>query len=148
MPALSLSEIVLWTTGTVLHLLCALFLYRRKLLPQFKFFASFLVFQAIKSGVLFLVYRHSSQGSWSYYASYWVGTAMADMFKIAVLYEIFCAAFKPFAGLQDLAKVVFKWAAASILLVVFMALVTTPASQPIKFTWLMDRIYDSAPIVR
>ena len=30
---------------------------------------------------------------------------MADLFMIAVLYEVFCAAFKPFVGLQDLAKV-------------------------------------------
>ena len=148
MPALSLSEIVLWTTGPVLHLLCALFLYRRKLLPQFKFFASFLVFQAIKSGVLFLVYRHSSQGSWSYYASYWVGTAMADMFKIAVLYEIFCAAFKPFAGLQDLAKVVFKWAAASVLFIGFIVFVTTPGSQRVKFNWLINGVYNFERIVR
>src|SRR5205823_14401090 len=148
MPALPLSEIVLWTTGPLLQLLCVYFLYRRKLLPQFKFFASFLIFQTIKSVVLFVLFRNSSQESWTYYAGYWVFAAMADMFKIAVLYEIFCAAFKPFAGLQDLAKVVFKWAAASILLVGFLVFVTTPASQPIKFNWLIVGIYDFEKIVR
>src|SRR5437588_2277510 len=148
MPALSFGSALIWATGQALQLLCVYLLYRRKLLSQFKFLASFFVFMTIKGAVLFVCYHYSSPQSWTYYASYWVGTAMADMFKIAVLYEIFCAAFKPFAGLQDLAKVVFKWAAASILFVGFLVFVTTPASQPIKFNWLIVGIYDFEKIVR
>jgi|SRR5215813_89573 len=148
MPALPISEAVVWTTGSFIQLLCVYLLYRRKLLSQFKFFASFLIFQTIKTGVLFLVYRNSHQGAWTYFATYWVGTAMADMFKIAVLYEIFCAAFKPFAGLQDLAKVAFKWAAASIVLIGFLVFVTTPVSQPIRFNWLIVGINSFERIVR
>jgi len=148
MPALSLQSIFIWAAAPILQSLCIFALYRRNLLNQFRFFASFLAFQIIKNAVLFLCYHYSSPQAWTYYASYWVGTAMADMFKIAVLYEIFCAAFKPFAGLQDLAKVVFKWAAASILFVGFLVFVTTPASQPIKFNWLIVGIYDFEKIVR
>jgi len=148
MPALPMSEIVLWTTGPLLQLLCVYFLYHRKLLPQFKFFASFLVFQTVKAVALFFLYRNSPQGSWTYYASYWVFTAMSDMFKIAVLYEIFCAAFRPFAGLQDLAKVAFKWAAASIVLIGFLVFVTTPTSQPNKFNWLIVGVNSFERIVR
>lgn len=149
MPALPLQEIVFWTTGPVLHLFCVYLLYRRKLLQQFRFFASFLVFQALKSVVLFACYHYSSQGSWIYYASYWVGTAMADMFKIAVLYEIFCAAFKPFLGLQDLAKVVFKWAAASILVVGLLVFVSNPSTQQsLKLYWLFVGVNSFERIVR
>jgi len=148
MPALSLQSIFIWATAPVLELLCVFVIYRRKLLNQFRYFAYFLIYQAVKNGVLFLCYHYSSPQSWTYYSSYWVGTAMADMFKIAVLYEIFCAAFKPFAGLQDLAKVVFKWAAASILFIGFLVFVTTPTSQPIKYNWLIVGIYDFEKIVR
>src|SRR5437764_5971027 len=148
MPALSLQSILIWAAAPILQSLCIFALYRRNLLNQFRFFASFLAFQVIKNGVLFLCYHYSSQQSWTYYASYWVGTAMADMFKIAVLYEIFCAAFKPFAGLQDLAKVVFKWAAASIFLVGFIVFVTNPSSQAIKYSWLINGVYNFERIVR
>lgn len=148
MPALSFSAIFIWATAPVLELFCVFLLYRRKLLKQFKFFASFLAFQALKNVALFVAYRHTSQGSWIYFAAYWVGTAMADMFMIAVVYEIFCSAFKPFAGLQDLARVAFKWAAASILLIGFLVFVSTPASQPIKFNWLIVGVNSFERIVR
>lgn len=148
MPALNLQSALIWAISPVLQVLCVVLLYRRKLLPQFRFLASFFAFLTVKAAVLFFCYRYSSPQSWTYYSAYWVATAMADMFKIAVLYEIFCAAFKPFAGLQDLAKVVFKWAAASIVLVGFLVFVTTPTSQPIKFNWLVVGIYDFEKIVR
>lgn len=147
MSALSSSEAFLWATGPLLHLLCVYFLYRRKLLQQFKFFASYLAFQAVKSVGLFLCYRFSSEQSWAYFSTYWVTAAMADMFKIAVLYEIFCAAFKPFAGLQDLAKVVFKWAAASILFVGFLVFFTMPV-QATRSNWLIVGVNDFERIVR
>jgi len=148
MPALSLQSALIWITSPVLQLFCVYLLYRRKLLSQFRFLASFFVFTTIKAAVLFLCYHYSSQQSWTYYAAYWVGTALQDMFMIPVLYEIFCAAFKPFAGLQDLAKVLFKWAAACILFVGFVVFVTTPASQPTKFNLLIVGVNDFERIVR
>ena len=147
MPALSLQSALIWITSPVLQLFCVYLLYRRKLLSQFRFLASFFVFTTIKAAVLFLCYHYASQQSWTYYGAYWVGTALQDMFMIPVLYEIFCAAFKPFAGLQDLAKVLFKWAAACILFVGFVVFVTTP-SQPNKFNLLIVGVNDFERIVR
>src|SRR4051812_11010136 len=149
MSALSLQSVMIWATSPILQLLCVYLLYRRNLLQQFKFLASFFVFLTIKAGVLFVCYRYSSPQSWIYYSAYWVATAMADMFKIAVLYEIFCAAFKPFAGLQDLAKVVFKWAAASILVIGLLVFVSNPtAQQNANFYWLFLGINSFERIVR
>src|SRR5919201_1679304 len=148
MPALSLQSALIWITSPILQLFCVYLLYRRNLLSQFKFLASFFVFMTVKAGVLFLCYHYSAPQSWTYFAAYWVFTAMQDMFMIAVLYEIFCAAFKPFAGLQDLAKVVFKWAAASILFVGFMVFVSAPSSQPLKFNWLIVGVNSFERIVR
>jgi len=147
MPALSLQSAFIWATAQVLQLLCVYLLYRRKLLSQFKFLASFFVFMTLKATVLFLCYRYSYPQSWTYFSVYWVTAAMTDIFIIAVLYEIFCAAFKPFAGLQDLAKVVFKWAAASIFLVGFMVLASTPAS-PMKNGWVIVGVNNFERIVR
>ena len=145
MPALTLRSIFIWASAPALQLLCVYLLYRRKLLPQFKFFASLLVFLTVRAGVLFVVYRIYSPMSWTYYTTYWVGVAMADMAMIAVLYEIFCAAFKPFAGLQDLAKVAFKWAAGSIIFIGLLVFASNPASQG---KWLSAAVYDFERIVR
>ena len=148
MPALSLQAAVIWATGPLLQLLCVYLLYRRKMLEQFKFFASFLVFITIKAAVLFLAYRYSSPAtSWTYFSAYWVGTAMADLFMIAVLYEVFCAAFKPFVGLQDLAKVVFKWAAGSIVFIGLMVFMTNPASSGPRYHWVTTIVFDFERIV-
>ena len=136
MPALNLQSVVIWAFCPVMQLLCVYLLYRRKLLSQFKFFASFLIFQTVNNVLRFSIFRTFGPSSWEYYATYWVGTAMSDMAMIAVLYEVFCAAFKPFAGLQDLAKVVFKWAAACIVFIGFVVFVTTPEATPIKNHWL------------
>ncbi|HEU5234287.1 MAG TPA: hypothetical protein VFU50_15605, partial [Terriglobales bacterium] len=148
MPALSLQSELIWIASPILQLLCVFLLFKRNLLSQFKFLASFFVFITIKAGVLFLCYHYSSPQSWTYYSAYWVGTAMQDVFMIAVLYELFCAAFRPFAGLQDLAKVVFKWAAASIFFIGFLVFASIPSIQGVKLTWLTLGVYDFERIVR
>src|SRR4051794_14378633 len=107
MSALTLQSMLVWAAGPILQLTCVYLLYRRKLLKDFRFFSYYLLFLTAKNIFLFFCFRMSGPGSWLYYSAYWVTMAMTDMFSIAVLYDIFCAAFKPFAGLQDLAKVVF-----------------------------------------
>ncbi|HWC20349.1 MAG TPA: hypothetical protein VG498_25260, partial [Terriglobales bacterium] len=72
MPALSLQSALIWITSPVLQLFCVYLLYRRKLLAQFRFLASFFVFVTIKAIVLFVCYHYSTQQSWTYYAAYWV----------------------------------------------------------------------------
>jgi hypothetical protein len=136
MPALNFQSILIWATAPVLQLLCVYLLYRRKLLNQFRFLACFLIFQTINNVVRALAFRQFGPSSWGYYSSYWVGAALSDLATIAVLYELFCAAFRPFAGLQDLAKVIFKWAAACVLFIGFVVFITTPEATPIKNHWL------------
>jgi hypothetical protein len=129
-------------------LFCVYLLYRRKLLGQFTFFASFLLFLTVLNVVRFLCYRQFGPSSWTYYCVYWVGTALGNMAAIAVLYEIFCAAFRPFAGLQDLAKVVFKWAAGSIFFIGLLVFVSNPGSAGAgRYHWLSAGIHDFERIV-
>ena len=149
MPGLTLQAALMWASCPILQLFCVYLLYRRKLLKQFPFFASFLLFLTALDVIRFLCYRQFGPSSWTYYSVYWVGTASGQMALIAVLYEIFCTAFKPFAGLQDLAKVVFKWAAGSIFfigLVVFMSSSASPGSTPNH--WLTAGINDFERIVQ
>jgi len=148
MLGLTLQAALIWLSCPILQLLCVYLLYRRKLLKQFTFFASYLLFLTLLDAVRFLCYRQFGLSSWPYFSVYWVGTALENMAAIAVLYEIFCAAFKPFAGLQDLAKIVFKWAGGSILfvgLVVFISNPTSSAGAP--HHWLATSVHDFERIV-
>ena len=102
--------------GIVLQFVCAVLLYKRKLHKEYYFFFCFLLFQAVTGAICeplsYFLYK-----SVTYFYIYWVQTALGDIFAFAVFYELFCAAFKPFAGLRDMAQVVFRWAAVALLLV-------------------------------
>ena len=148
MPGLTFQVVLIWVSCPILQVLCVYLLYQRKLLKQFTFFASYLLFLTLLNGIRFVCYREFGLSSWTYYSVYWVGTALANMAAIVVLYEIFCAAFRPFAGLQDLAKIVFKWAAGSILFtgfVVFMSNGASSAGSP--YHWLSTSVHDFERIV-
>ncbi|HKR32187.1 MAG TPA: hypothetical protein VJT08_17025 [Terriglobales bacterium] len=143
MPGLTFQAIVIWSSCPILQLLCVYLLYRRKLLKQFAFLASYLLFLTLLNAIRFVCYSEFGLSSWTYYSVYWVGTALANIAAIAVLYELFCAAFRPFTGLQDLAKIVFKWAAGSILCVAFVVFISNAASAGgAPFHWLTLSIHD------
>lgn len=146
MPGLTLQAALTWVSGPFLQLFCVYLLYRRKLLRQFTFLISYLLFVTLLNGIRYVCYREFGLSSWTYYSVYWVGTALANVAAIAVLYEIFCAAFKPFAGLQDLAKIVFMWAAGSILFTGIVVFMSSPAAGA-PHHWLATSVYDFERIV-
>ena len=148
MPGLTLQSALIWLSCPILQLFCVYLLYQRKLLRQFTFFASYLLFLTLLDGTRFFCYRQFGLSTWTYYSVYWVGTALANIAAIAVLYEIFCTAFKPFAGLQDLAKIVFKWAGGSILFVGIVVFISSPASSAgAPHHWLAASVHDFERIV-
>lgn len=148
MPGLNLQATLIWASCPILQLLCVFLLYRRKLLKEFTFFASYLLFLTLLNAVRFLVYREFGLSSWGYFSVYWAGTAMANVAAIAVLYEIFCAGFKPFVGLRDLAKIIFKWAAGSILFTGFVVFISNPASSAgAPYHWLSSTVHDFERVV-
>jgi hypothetical protein len=148
MPGLTPQAALIWSSCPILQLLCVYLLYRRKLLKQFAFLASYLLLLTLLNAIRFVCYRRFGLSSWTYYSVYWVGTALANIAAVAVLYEVFCAAFKPFAGLQDLAKIVFKWAAGSILCIAFVVLISNHGlSAGSPHHWLSASVHDFERIV-
>src|SRR5689334_16612523 len=148
MPGLTLQAVLIWASAPFLQLFCVYLLYRRKLLMQFTFFISYLLFLTLLNAIRFISYREFGLSSWTYFSVYWVGSALANLAAIAVLYEIFCAAFRPFAGLQDLAKIIFKWAAGSILFTGIVVFLSSPASSAgAPHHWLATSVYDFERIV-
>lgn len=148
MSGLTFQAALIWLSCPILQLFCVYLLYRRKLLKQFVFFTSYLLLLTLLNAVRFVCYRKFGFSSWAYYSVYWIGTASADLAVLPVLYEIFCAAFKPFMGLQDLAKIVFKWAAGSILMIGLVVFISSRASTGRSpHYWLSAGVYDFERIV-
>ncbi|HEX7958521.1 MAG TPA: hypothetical protein VF493_01295, partial [Terriglobales bacterium] len=116
MPSIKVVFHAFYLVGISLHVLCSVLLLRRKLQKEYPFFLSYLLFCAL-SGIVgnYMWYRSGSTGS--YFFVYWVLTALVDLGAFAVFYELFCAAFKPFPGLRDMAQVVFRWAGLALVLI-------------------------------
>jgi hypothetical protein len=148
MLGLPLQAALLWLSCPVLQLFCVYLLYRRKLLKQFSLFASYLLFLTLLNIVRFICFRQFGLASLTYYAVYWASTALGEVGIIAVLYEIFCAALSPFAGLHDLAKIVFKWAAVSMLFIGLVIWLSRPVSSAgATYHWIASSIQDFERIV-
>lgn len=138
----------MWFSAPILQLFCVYLLYRRKLLKRFTFFASYLIFLTLMNAVRFFCYRKFGFSSWAYYSVYWIGTALSNVIVITVLYELFCDAFRPLAGLLDLAKIAFKWAVGAMVLiglVVFLSWTSSVGGTP--YRWLSSGILDFERIV-
>ena len=116
MPSIKIVFHAFYLVSIGLQLLCSVLLLKRKLQKEYPFFFSYLLFSAL-SGIVgnYMWYRVGTTGS--YFFVYWVLTALVDLGAFAVFYELFCAAFKPFPGLRDMAQVVFRWAALALVLI-------------------------------
>ena len=104
--------------GIALHGAClGMFAWRKNLRQEYPFFFSYVLFQGLSSALLHLLFFRTFifriGDTDSYFYIYWVLSALADLFALAVFRELFFAAFKPFVGLRDMARVVFRWAAVS-----------------------------------
>jgi hypothetical protein len=119
---LRIITICLTVVGILTHCVCAvLFGRNRKLRREYPFFLSYLIFQVLSQAILGVFYyrvyfAHTGSRS-AYYYNYWIEGAIVDIFALAVFKEIFLAAFKPFAGLRDMAQIVFRWAIAALVLI-------------------------------
>ena len=96
-----------WVAGPVLQITLLLSMFQRKLHSVFPRFFSYIIFQIVKSGILFVVYRYSSD---NYFDAYWAGNALSVLLGVAVMDEVLQHLLKQYGGIQKLASVIFRWA--------------------------------------
>lgn len=113
-----------WVVGPVLEIALLACMVRRKLHPVFPRFFSYIAFQALSSGLLFLTYRYFSEKS--YFDAYWTSNAVSVILAVAVMDEILLHVFKEYGGAQNLGSVIFRWACGLLLV---LAIVTAFTSQ-------------------
>ena len=102
-----------WAAGPILQITLILFMFQRKLHGVFPRFFSYIIFQIVKSGILFVVYRYSQE---NYFDAYWAGNAISVLLGVVVMDEILQHLLKRYGGIQKLASVIFRWACGLLIL--------------------------------
>jgi hypothetical protein len=104
---------VSWLMGPALQITLLTFMIQRSLHAVFPRFFSYIIFQAVKSGFLFVIYRYYDG---SYFDAYWTGNAISVLLAVAVMDEILHNLFKQYGGIQNLGSIIFRWACGLLLL--------------------------------
>ncbi len=104
---------VSWLVGPVLQLTLLICMVQRKLQVIFPRFFSYVVFQILKTGVLFGIYRYRQE---NYFDAYWTGNAISVLLSVTVMDEILHNLLKRYGGIRRLTAFVFRWACGLLLL--------------------------------
>jgi hypothetical protein len=110
-----------WVAGPALEIALLAGMVHRKLHRVFPRFFSYIIFQILKSGILFLTYRYYEE---AYFDAYWTGSAISVILAVTVMDEILKRVFKEYGGAQNLGAVIFRWACGLLLLLAIVTAVT------------------------
>jgi hypothetical protein len=102
-----------WLAGPILQITLLIFMVRHKFHTAFPRFFSYILYQTLKSGCLFVAYRYFND---SYFAAYWTGNAISVIFAVAVMDEILRSLFQEYGGIQSLGVTIFRWSCGLLLL--------------------------------
>src|SRR5579872_3696321 len=117
----------LWIAYPTLQLGIAIFMLRRGLLRQFRFFFAYILTQLASFAIVFPAFVWRSYSAAFYL--YWCTNAISVAFGFLVIHEVFVDVFRFFHTLRDLGTVLFKWAGLVMLLVAGVVSVSTNSSQ-------------------
>jgi hypothetical protein len=134
--ALDLLKYALWIGGWALSLAVVVTLVRRKLRGEFPLFFAYAAFQAVSVPVHFALYQRGVYAD--YFYAYWTSSALGIFLSLAVLYEVFQHAFRPYAALRGLASMLFRWAMLVLLLGAVITALSAPAGQGQPITAILS----------
>jgi hypothetical protein len=129
----------LWILQAVLQLGLAVFLFRRNLHREYRYFFAYTIAQVIGFAAGFSS-NHISYAA--YFFSFWITGAIGIGLGFAVIYEVFTKAFEPYKGLRALGSAVFHWVVLVVLLAAAIVAVSTPGSagnQLVKALLIVER---------
>src|SRR3984957_3130483 len=104
---------VSWLVGPVLQITLLSLMIQRKLHVVFPRFFSYILFQIVKSGILFVIYQYYDG---SYFDAYWTGNAISVLLAVTVMDEILHNLLRKYGGIQSLGSTIFRWACGLLLL--------------------------------
>ena len=122
-----------WLVGPALQIALLALMVRRSLHTSFPRFFSYILFQTVKSGILFVVFRYYQD---SYFDAYWTGSAISVVLAVTVMDELLHNIFEEYGGIQNLGAIIFRWACALLMLLATVGAVTRQETG-------VDRIVDA-----
>ena len=123
-------------SGSALALAVVVTMVRRKLRQEFPLFFSYAAFQVVSAPLLWALYQRGVYAD--YFYAYWVSSALGIGLGLAVLFEIFQHAFRPYAALRGLGSMLFRWAAMVLLLVAVITALAAPSGQSPLITAILS----------
>jgi hypothetical protein len=117
----------LWLAHPTLQLGICIFMVRRGLLRNFKFFFAYIVTQLCSFAIVFPAFVWRSYSAT--FELYWCTNAISVTCGFLVIHEVFVDVFRSFNTLRDLGTVLFKWAGLVMLLVAGVVSVSTNSSE-------------------
>lgn len=112
---------IIWCLGPLLETILLIVMVRRRLRSTFPRFFAYILFQVIKSVVLFVVYHFYSD---NYFYAYWTGNALSVLLSVTVIDEIWRCLFRGYEGIQSLGSILFRWACALMVLIALIGSLT------------------------
>ena len=103
----------LWILPACAQVCLAVVMLRRRLASRLPIFFAYTVFQLVTFAVEFSVYQLSYK---LYFVAYWAAAAISALLGFAVIVEVFREVFQPFTGLKNFGSVLFRWAAAVLVM--------------------------------
>jgi len=117
-----------------------LIMWRRNMASELPFFFRYVGLYAVGLITLFILCQIEPPVSQYHYYMYWLFSFATTIMTFFVLYEVFVRLLKPYSGVIDLARMLFKWAGCFLLLVAIMAAFATSGSQQDKLTAAMNTL--------
>jgi hypothetical protein len=114
-----------WLLGPALEVTLLTFMLQRKLHLAFPRFFSYILFQVVKSGFLFIIYQRFEA---SYFDAYWTANAVSVLLALAVMDEILHNLFEEYGGIQNLGIIIFRWACGVLLVLSIVNALSTQAA--------------------
>lgn len=115
----------LWIAPAVGLTLMAVIMMCRKLYRELPFFFAYCVFSVLRSLVLFLILHWQGE---AYFYGYWTAEALSAALGFGVIHEVFSRVFERYQAIQGLGVLLFRWAAAVLVLVAVVAAAASPGS--------------------
>lgn len=103
---------VSWLVGPVLQIALLIFMMQRRLQRVFPRFLAYIIFQLLKSAVLFAVYRYQYE---NYFDAYWTGNAISVLLSVTVMDEILHNLLKDYGAIRRLTALIFRWSCGLLL---------------------------------
>jgi hypothetical protein len=105
---------IVWFLGLSLEATLLAVMVRYRMRATFPRFFAYILFQVVKEIILFVVYHYYPH---NYFDAYWTGNALSVFISVGVLEEIWRYLFQGYEGIQGLGSILFRWAAALMLLI-------------------------------